>query len=125
MLDFALLVLTVFATVAQRTAFGRASFRHQYFAAFLIGPLIVLLGVILVRALRNVWRTGGQGTRAFVASVALMALPVIAVLFWIPDLVNARLQDFIRYYGRVLRVDHDANAEAVQWRITDVVANVR
>jgi hypothetical protein len=123
-LDFALLVLTVFATVAQRTAFGRASFRHQYFAAFLIGPLIVLLGVILVRKLREVWREGGQGTRAFVASLAMMALPVIAVLFWIPDLVDARLHDFVRYYGRVLRVDRDANAEAVQWRITDLVANI-
>jgi hypothetical protein len=124
-LDFALLVLTVFATVAQRTAFGRASFRHQYFAAFLIGPLIVLLGVILVRALRGVWREGGQGTRAFVAALAVMAVPVAGVLFWIPDLVNARLQDFTRYYGRVLHVDRDPNAEAVQWRIADVVANIR
>ena len=24
----------------------------------------------------------------------------IAVLFWIPDLVNGRLQEFTRYYGR-------------------------
>ncbi len=124
-LDFALLVLTVFATVAQRTAFGRVSFRHQYFAAFLIGPLIVLLAVILVRTLRTVWREGGQGTRAFIAALAVMAVPVVGVLFWIPDLVNARLHDFTRYYGRVLRVDRDPNAEAVQWRITDVVANVR
>ena len=124
MLDFALLILTIFAAVAQRTAFGRASFRHQYFAAFLIGPLIVLLAVLLVRALRTVWREGGDGTRAFVVSLGVMAVPVIGVLFWIPDLVNARLQDFVRYYGRVLRVDRDANAEAVQWRITDVVHNV-
>lgn len=124
-LDFALLVLTVFATVAQRTAFGRVSFRHQYFAAFLIGPLIVLLAVVLVRTLRDVRREGGQGTRAFVAALAVMAVPVVGVLFWIPDLVNARLHDFTRYYGRVLRVDRDPNAEAVQWRITDVVANVR
>jgi hypothetical protein len=124
-LDFALLVLTVFATVAQRTAFGRVSFRHQYFAAFLIGPLIVLLAVILVRAMRGLWSRGDAGTRAFIATLALSAIPVIAVLFWIPDLINARLQDFVRYYGRVLRVDRDPNAEAVQWRITDVVNNVR
>ncbi|HVG24144.1 MAG TPA: hypothetical protein VND45_08335 [Thermoanaerobaculia bacterium] len=124
-LDYALLVLTVFATVAQRTAFGRVSFRHQYFAAFLIGPLIVLLAVILVRTMRGLWRRGDEGTRAFVATLALSAIPVIAVLFWIPDLVNARLQDFVRYYGRVLRVDRDPNAEAVQWRITDIVAGVR
>ncbi len=124
-LDYALLVLTTFATVAQRTAFGRASFRHQYFAAFLIGPLIVLLAVILVRTMRNVWREGGQGTRAFIAALAVMAVPVVGVLFWIPDLVNARLYDFTRYYGRVLRVDRDSNAEAVQWRIWDVVSNVK
>jgi hypothetical protein len=124
-LDYALLVLTVFATVAQRTAFGRVSFRHQYFAAFLIGPLIVLLAVILVRTMRGLWRRGDEGTRAFVATLALSAIPVIAVLFWIPDLVNARLQDFVRYYGRVLRVDRDPNAEAVQWRITDITASLR
>jgi hypothetical protein len=124
-LDFALLVLTVFATIAQRTAFGRVSFRHQYFAAFLIGPLIVLLAVILVRALRGLWRRGDEGTRAFVATLGVSAIPVIAVLFWIPDLVNARLQDFVRYYGRVLRVDRDPNAEAVQWRIHDIVANLQ
>lgn len=125
MTDYALLVLTVFATVAQRTAFGRVSFTHQYFAAFLIGPLIVLLVLLLVRALRNVWRDGGDGTRAFIGALAMMAVPVVGVLFWIPDLVNARLYDFVRYYGRVLRVDRDANAEAVQWRIHDVVANVQ
>jgi hypothetical protein len=125
MLDFALLVLTVFATVAQRTAFGRASFRHQYFAAFLIGPLIVLLAVLVVRMLRDLWRGGGQGTRAFVVSLAVATVPVIAVLFWIPDLVNARLHEFIRYSGRVLRVDREPHAEEVQWRITDVSKNIR
>ena len=124
-LDYALLVLTVFATIAQRTAFGRVSFRHQYFAAFLIGPLIVLLAVILVRTMRGLWRRGDEGTRAFVATLAVSAIPVVAVLFWIPDLINARLQDFVRYYGRVLRVDRDPNAEAVQWRITDITANLR
>lgn len=118
--DYALLVLTVFATVAQRTAFGRASFRHQYFAAFLIGPLLVLLAVLIVRALRNVWKDGGEGTRAFIAALCVMTVPVIAVLFWIPDLVNVRLHDFTRYYGRVMKVDRDSKAEEVMWRITDV-----
>ncbi|HYC60213.1 MAG TPA: hypothetical protein VEK79_11680 [Thermoanaerobaculia bacterium] len=124
-LDFALLVLTVFSTVAQRTAFGRVSFTHQYFAAFLIGPLLVLLTVLLARMLREVWRNGGQGTRAFVMSIVMALLPVIAVLFWIPDLINARLHEFIRYSGRVLRVDREPNAEAVQWRITDVSHGIR
>ncbi|HEX2060965.1 MAG TPA: hypothetical protein VHK90_09510, partial [Thermoanaerobaculia bacterium] len=125
MLDYALLVLTVFATVAQRTAFGRASFRHQYFAAFLIGPLLVLLAVLVVRMLRALWLRGGEGTRAFVVAISVAAVPVIAVLFWIPDLINIRLHDFTRYYGRVMRVDRDARAEEVSWRITDVSKNIR
>jgi len=123
-LDFALLILAVFATVAQRTAFGRVSFRHQYFAAFLIGPLIVVLAVLAVRGLRRIWADGAQGTRAFVVSLAIMTVPVIGVLFWIPDLIDARLQDFVRYYGRVLRVDRDSNAEAVHWRIQEVASQV-
>lgn len=124
-LDYALLILTIFATVAQRTALGRASFRHQYFAAFLIGPLIVLLARIAVRVMREMWREGGEGTRAFVVALGVASLPVIGVLFWIPDLVNARLQDFVRYPYRLARVERDAHAEEVQWRIADVTAAVR
>jgi len=123
-LDYALLILTIFATVAQRTAFGRASFRHQYFAAFLIGPLIVLLALISVRVMRELWREGSEGTRAFVVALGVASLPVIGVLFWIPDLVNARLQDFVRYPYRMARVERDPRAEEVQWRITDVTAAV-
>lgn len=125
LLDYALIVMTVFATVAQRTAFGRASFRHQYFAAFLIGPLIVLLVLLLVRRLSALWREGGQGTRAFIAALALTAIPTVAVLFWIPDLINSRIHDFIRYYGRVMRVDHDQHAQEVAWRIEDVSKEIR
>lgn len=121
-LDYALIVMTIFATVAQRTAFGRASFRHQYFAAFLIGPLIVLLVFLLTRKLAALWREGNQGTRAFVVALCVAAIPTVGVLFWIPDLVDARLHDFTRYYGRVLRVDHDQRAQEVAWRIDDVAA---
>jgi hypothetical protein len=119
-LDYALLVLTVFSAVTQRTAFGRAEFRHQYFAAFLIGPMLVLLGLLAVRRLRAIWIEGGQGTRAFVVAVVVVIVPVIGILFWIPDLVNARIHDFIRHDARVLRQERDQRAEDVQWRITDV-----
>lgn len=119
-LDYALLVLLVFATVAQRTAFGRVSFTHQYFAAFLIGPLLALLGVLLFRTLRGVWREGGEGTRAFVSAVVAAFVPVVAVLFWIPDLVDVRLHDFTRYYYRLLQPQRDAQAEMTYWRIQDV-----
>jgi hypothetical protein len=125
MLDFGLLAVTVFATVAQRTAFGRAEIRHQYFAAFLIGPMLVILGVIVVRMLREVWRENERGTRAFVATIVIAAIPVIGVLFWIPDLVNARLQDFVRYPYRVAKVEQDSHAHEVSWRITDVSAAIR
>ena len=124
MLDCALLVMTVFATIAQRTAFGRASFRHQYFAAFLIGPLIVLLAVVFIRNLRGVWREGNEGTRAFLAALCIAAIPVMSVLFWIPDLINARLNDLINYNSRVLRVLRDPHAEEVSWRIRDVSAAI-
>jgi len=124
MLDHALLVMTAFAAIAQRTAFGRASFRHQYFAAFLIGPLMVLLGVLAVRALAGLWRRGDEGTRAFVVTLAAAFVPLIAILFWIPDLVDARLSDFTRYYGRLLHADRDAHTEEVRWRITDVSAAI-
>ena len=124
-LDFALLVMTVFATVAQRTAFGRVSFTHQYFAAFLIGPLMVVLGVIAVRMLRDLWRSGGDGTRAFVATLVVAAVPLIAVLFWIPDLVDARLREFTRYYFRLLSPERDAKADRTYWRILEVSRDLR
>jgi len=56
--DGALLVLTVFAAVTQRTAFGRAEFRHQYFAAFLVGPMLVMLATYASgRWLAGQWAT--------------------------------------------------------------------
>jgi hypothetical protein len=124
LLDFALLVLLVFATVAQRTAFGRVSFTHQYFAAFLIGPLLVLLGAIVVRTLREVWRTGSEGVRAFIASLMVASVPLVAVLFWIPDLVDVRLRDFTNYYFRLLRAERSLQAEMTHWRIQDVALSV-
>ncbi|HYK04954.1 MAG TPA: hypothetical protein VE974_24585 [Thermoanaerobaculia bacterium] len=124
-LDYALLVLTLFATVAQRTAFGRVSFTHQYFAAFLIGPLMVLLGVLVVRTLRDLWHDGSEGTRAFVVALVAAAVPAIAVLFWIPDLVDARLREFTRYYFRVLSPEHDPKTERTWWRIDDVSRELR
>jgi hypothetical protein len=118
--DKALLVLTVFAVIAQRTAFGRVSFRHQYFAAFLIGPILVALGVLAARRLRELWLEGGEGTRAFIVTLVAAFIPLAAILFWVPDLVNARIEDLVRYQARILRVDHDPRAEQVQWRIRTV-----
>ncbi|MFZ2493271.1 MAG: hypothetical protein WA208_17470, partial [Thermoanaerobaculia bacterium] len=125
MLDHALMVITIFATVAQRTAFGRAEFRHQYFAAFLIGPMLVILAVIGARKLREVAGSGGEDTRAFVALFVLLLVPVFGVLFWIPTLIDARLNDLVGYYGRVTRADVDENARQVEWRIREVSREIQ
>jgi hypothetical protein len=123
--DHALLVVTVFAALAQRTAFGRAEFRHQYFAAFLLGPMLVLLAVILTRRLRRIWSDGDGAARAFIVAVIVAALPLMAILFWVPDLINVRIDDFCRYQARVMRVFRDAAADEVNDRIRAVVAHVQ
>lgn len=122
--DEALLVLTVFALIAQRTAFGRAEFQHQYFAAFLLGPMLVLLAVILARRIREVWQTGDAGGRAFLVAVIVAAIPGIAVLFWVPDLVNVRIDDFRAYQARMLGVFRDPAAATVDDRIRAVVERI-
>jgi hypothetical protein len=122
-LDSALLVLTVFAAITQRTAFGRAEFRHQYFAAFLIGPMLVLLAVLMVRRLRELWTD--EGSRALVATLMAASLPAVAVIFWIPDLVNARIDDLVRYQARILHLHRDARAEEVALRVESVKDAVR
>ncbi|MBV9494705.1 MAG: hypothetical protein JOZ54_10700, partial [Acidobacteria bacterium] len=48
-LRVSLLALTAFAALTQRSAVGRADFPHQYFSAFLIGPMILILLVLLAR----------------------------------------------------------------------------
>lgn len=124
-LDRALLVLTVFATITQRTAFGRAEFRHQYFSAFLIGPMLVILAVVAIRRLRQIWMEGDPGTRAFVSMVVLLAIPIFGVLFWVPDLINARIDGLVNYQRRVLHVQRDPYAEEVAFRIEQVSKTIR
>ncbi len=124
-LDAALLVLVVFAAITQRTALGRAEFRHQYFAAFLIGPMLVVLAVLLVRRLRELWADGDEGSRALAGAVIAASIPLIALLFWIPDLVNTRIDDLVGYQARVLRLHRDPHAEEVAFRIDAVSHAVR
>jgi hypothetical protein len=81
-IDIALLALTAFAILTQRSALGRADFPHQYFSAFLIGPMIVILLVFLGRA-------------------AVALVPIFLVVLWVPDIANARLDDTTHYLGRV------------------------
>jgi len=120
--DSALLVLTVFAAVTQRTAFGRAEFRHQYFAAFLVGPMLVMLAILFTRKLRETARDGGT---AFVAAIVAVLVPVVGVLLWIPDLINVRIDDLLNYQRRVLHVIRDGHAEEVKFRIDAVREEIR
>jgi hypothetical protein len=118
--DLALMVLTIFATITQRSALGRAELRHQYFSAFLIGPILVLLAVLLFRRVREAWSATENGGRAFLVMAGLTTAGLIAVLLWIPDLVNSRIDDLILYRPRVYKVVHDPVAERVLDRIAVV-----
>ena len=99
-LDVALIALVCFAVLTQRSALGRADFPHQYFSAFLIAPIIVILFVFVTRAPRVLIVIGG-----------MLLFPILAVSLWLPDLLNGRIDDMTRYTGRVNR-----------WEFVDPVA---
>jgi hypothetical protein len=104
-IDVALFALTAFAILTQRSALGRADFPHQYFSAFLIGPMILILLVLFARVGR-LW-------------VALL-VPLLAVALWVPDIANARLDDTTHYQGRVSHAVRDPQAEEIKNRIDAV-----
>jgi hypothetical protein len=106
-LDAALLALTAFAVLTQRSALGRADFPHQYFSAFLIGPMIVILLVIFAR-------TAGR-----LAAAALLV--ILSVALWAPDIANSRLDDLTHYQGRVSGIGWvDPQAMEIRHRIDQV-----
>ncbi|HEY6842970.1 MAG TPA: hypothetical protein VI391_02300, partial [Thermoanaerobaculia bacterium] len=106
-LDVPLVALTAFAILTQRSALGRADFPHQYFSAFLIGPMILILLVFFRRA---------AGTLA-----TAILLPFLAVALWVPDIANARLDDTIHYLGRVSGIGYvDPAAAVIRHRIDQV-----
>ena len=120
-LDLSLAVLTAFAILTQRSALGRADFPHQYFSAFLIGPMILILLVLLGRAAAHVWRTRDRAEQAFVILAASIILPMLAVMLWVPDIANLRLNDMTHYLGRVSRIGWvDPAAEEIRSRVEGV-----
>jgi hypothetical protein len=124
-LDLGLAVLTAFAILTQRSALGRADFQHQYFSAFLIGPMILILLVLFGRAAADIWRTHEQAAKAFVVLAAAMMLPVFAVILWVPDIINMRLDDTTHYLGRVSRIGWiDPAAEEIRHRVEAVKSAV-
>ncbi|MEA2338292.1 MAG: hypothetical protein QOE82_2299, partial [Thermoanaerobaculia bacterium] len=124
-LDVSLAVLTAFAILTQRSALGRADFPHQYFSAFLIGPMILILLVLLGRATTHVWQTRDRAEQAFVILAASIVLPMLAVMLWVPDIANLRLDDMTHYLGRVSRIGWvDPAAEEIRHRVEGVKAAV-
>lgn len=120
----ALITLTIAGLLAQRSALGRADFRHQYFAAYLIAPLLLLLVVAAWRRLREA-RIDGGGT-AFLMLLVPVALLCAFVALWVPDLINARLHATIQYRPRTSGLGfEDQQAETVRTRIEAVSAAIR
>ncbi len=119
-IDVALLALTIFALVTQRSAFGRADFAHQVFSAFLIGPMILALFVILARAVAPLWRAREANGPAFLLLASVALLPIVITALWVPDVLNFRLDDLVHYQPRVLGLVHDPVADAVNGRIDSV-----
>ena len=108
--DVALITVVTFAVLTQRSALGRADFRHQYFSAFLVAPVLVMLLVLVWRAPRAL---------AIAATVAL--LPVFVIALWVPDIVNSRLDDMTHYAARVRQAEYvDPQAAEIRHRINDV-----
>jgi hypothetical protein len=124
-LDLGLAVLTAFAILTQRSALGRADFQHEYFSAFLIGPMILILLVLFGRAAAGIWRTREQATKAFVVLAVAITLPLLAVILWVPDIINMRLDDTTHYLGRVSRIGWiDPAAEEIRNRVEAVKSAV-
>jgi hypothetical protein len=120
-LDVSLAVLTSFGILTQRSATGRADFPHQYFSAFLIGPMILILLVLLGRAAAHVWRTRDRAEQSFLILATAIVIPLLAVMLWVPDIVNLRLDDTTHYLGRVSRIGWvDPAAEEIRNRVAGV-----
>jgi hypothetical protein len=117
-IDVALLALTAFALLTQRSALGRADFQHQYFSAFMIAPMILALLTIFAKEVAPLWRDNNGP--AFLLLAAVAVLPLFITALWVPDVLNFRLDDLVRYQPRVKGFIRDAVADEVKGRIESV-----
>ncbi len=125
-IDPALIAVTLFALITQRSALGRADFQHQAFAAFLIAPLLIGLLVLVWPPMTRIWRSGDRGAQLFLVMVMLVSMPFLATALWIPDLVNARLTDTIWYRPRVSRIGYrDPAGEKLAGKIAAVRGEIQ
>jgi hypothetical protein len=121
--DQALIALTLCGIISQRSALGRADFPHQYFSAFLIGPILVMLVAALATHLRRIASSGDEG-RGFAGLFALALSPVLFVVLWVPDLMNARINDMTAYRPRVAGREADPMFREVLERVEAITEEV-
>ena len=119
-IDVALLALTLFALLTQRSALGRADFAHQYFSAFMIGPMILIMLVMLFRSAAPLWQSRDGNGRAFLLLAAAAVAPLFVIALWVPDVLNFRLDDLVHYQPRVSGLIRESIAEEVNGRIESV-----
>lgn len=112
----ALIILTIAAAIAQRSALGRADFRHQYFAAYLFAPIAMLLAALAVQRVRAAAPSARDlPFRSLLAGVSLL---FAFVILWIPDLLNAKLDGVVSYRPRLSQIGYeDRQGQAVRDRI--------
>jgi hypothetical protein len=107
------------ALFAQRSALGRADFRHQYFAAYLIAPLIVALGVRGWRALRRTAPTARDLTLRL--TLACSGLVFMFIALWVPDLLTDKLNLVTKYRSRMWGINYwDPQGDSVRRRVEAV-----
>jgi len=119
-LDTALLALTSFALLTQRSALGRVDFSHQTFSAFLIGPIILVLILRLIDSVRESWQSRDRTVQAFLVGAGALAFAAFFTAMWIPDILNLRLNDLIGYGPRTTKTIRDPLAREIEDRIGSV-----
>jgi hypothetical protein len=116
-------VLLCNALLSQRSALGRADFQHQYFAAYLLAPILLLLANDALQRIKS-WRSEATAT-PFVALLGVSIALCSLAFLWVPDLLNTRIDSVIGYRPRVVAETYaDPQADAVAMRVLSVRAAV-
>jgi len=124
-LELGLLAVTALALVTQRSALGRADFPHQYFSAFLISPILVILGTMLFRSASEHWQEGRGSERVLLVTLALVLVSMLGATLWIPDLVELRLRWLTSYRARLAGAEPEAHVAETRERISEVSREIR
>lgn len=114
----ALIVVSSFALLLQRTALGRADYAHQLFASLLLAPLVVALIRMLISSAAPRRNLSGIAAAAAIVSA-------IFIVTQAADLLLLRIELFARFRERVFTTRPLDDAEAENWRriamVTDAI----